>query len=68
VNRFRAATGIAVRPSPASSEEAAVLLTFLIAMLALIIAVLVGAAVNPDYHENATGHERTHAPDWEASV
>jgi len=44
------------------------LLTFLIAMLALIIAVLVGAAVNPEYHEHATGHDGTHAPDWEASV
>ncbi len=44
------------------------LLTFLIAMLALIIAVLVGAALNPDYHENATGNESTGTPDWEASV
>jgi hypothetical protein len=44
------------------------LLTFLIAMLALIIAVLVGAAVNPDDHGTALGNEGTHAPDWEASV
>jgi hypothetical protein len=44
------------------------LLTFLIAMLALIIAVLVGAAVNPDYHGNETGHEGSAAPDWEGSI
>lgn len=44
------------------------LLTFLIAMLALIIAVLVGAAVNPDHHGSETGHGGAGAPDWEASV
>jgi hypothetical protein len=54
--------------SPASSEEAAMLLTFLIAMLALIIAVLVGAAVHPDYHVNEAGNDGTGAPDWESSV
>jgi hypothetical protein len=54
--------------SPTSSEEAAMLLTFLIAMLAPIIAVLVGAAVNPDYHGNETGYEGTGTPDWEGSV
>jgi hypothetical protein len=54
--------------SPTSSEEAAMLLTFLIAMLALIIAVLLGAAVNPDYHGNESAHEGTGAPDWEGSI
>ena len=54
--------------SPPSSEEAAMLLTFLIAMLALIIAVLVGAAVNPNYHGSQPGHDGAGAPDWEGSV
>ena len=44
------------------------LLTFLIAMLALIIAVLVGAAVNPEYHANEASHEGTGAPDLEGSI
>ena len=44
------------------------LLTFLIAMLALIIAVLVGAAVNPDYRGNEPGNDGAGAPDWEGSV
>ncbi len=43
-------------------------LTFLIAMLAVIIAALAGAAVNPDYHANETGNEGTRAPDWEGSI
>jgi hypothetical protein len=37
-----------MRVPPASSEEAAMLLAFLIAMLALIIAVLLGAALHPE--------------------
>ena len=44
------------------------LLTFLIAMLALIIAVLVGAVLNPEHRGDATGDEETGAADWEASV
>ena len=45
------------------------LLTFLIAMLALIIAVLVGAAVNPRLSwEVKPGHEGSGAPDWKGSI
>ncbi len=44
------------------------LLTFLIAMLALIIAMLIGAALDPDYRGNETGDEGTGRPDWEASI
>jgi hypothetical protein len=44
------------------------LLTFLVAMLALIIAVLVGAALNPEYRGDTTGQEGAGTPDWKASV
>ena len=44
------------------------LLTFLVAMLALIIAVLVGAALNPEHPGDATGEDGTGTPDWKASV
>lgn len=44
------------------------LITFLIAMLALVLAVVVCAVLDPDYHGDDTGKEDAVAPDWEGSI
>jgi hypothetical protein len=44
------------------------LITFLVAMLALIIAVLGCAALRPGYHAIVADEQETGAVDWKGSV
>jgi hypothetical protein len=68
VNRFSATGNSAGQTAAADAEEAVMLLTFLVAMLALIIAVVACAVLNPDYHADAAEKENAVTADWESSI
>jgi hypothetical protein len=44
------------------------LITFLVAMLALVIAVVVRAVLDPDYHADQAEKENAVTADWESSI
>jgi hypothetical protein len=68
VNRFSAVGNSAVQSAIANAEEAVMLITFLVAMLALVIAVVGCALVSPGYHADTGDRQDTGAADWEGSI
>jgi hypothetical protein len=68
VNCFSAAGSSAGHSADVKAKEAVMLITFLVAMLALVIAIVGCAVVNPGYHADAAGEQDVGAPDWESSI
>jgi hypothetical protein len=68
VNRFSAEGNSARQTAAADAEEAVMLITFLVAMLALVIAVAVRALLDPDYHADPAEKENAVTADWESSI
>jgi hypothetical protein len=68
VNRFIAAANDLGQPAAADAKEAVMLITFLVAILALVIAVVACAVLNPDYRGDLADRLDEAPEEWEASI